>query len=174
MNEITTQSNRLPVPTGAINPDDPIKELPRILRPLIDEPTARLIQFLRWGGVLPDDRKKQAIKVLTDLWHKWCEYSQRASDEMIKQTLNKIANTFQVRPPNKPAVEMYCGALSILPEPVFKAAAIGVVRKHRYSTIPLPADFLSQEEAVEWIESHEQTNAWLETFVARQQVLLAT
>lgn len=108
---------------------------------------------LSWMGLPPEtmpwDLEHHGLEVLTEaaqaLAHAQ-EGVERAlplvSKQKVADVIGSIAEMLQVSVPSETGLKLYLHALKELPAYKFEAAALKLIRTHKWPRLPLPADFI--------------------------------
>jgi len=145
------KNNKLPRPKHAAALADPMLEIPELVRPVFTPATARLVSCLRWEpALITKDMIPSAIDALDKLMERFRTYSQPATEETILEVLRALSETIQVKLPSSTGRKIYVAILQELPAAILQLAMHHVMRTHAFKSLPLPADFLKSEPAVEW------------------------
>jgi len=130
----------------------------------VSDGTALLISWLRFGDRDLDARyTPRALEALARLEADQVELSRPSMPGDVLDVLHMVASTVQVELPEEIGLTAYVHLLQPLPLHVLKAAALEILRRHAFRTMPLPAEFLKADAAREW----EYASAWLQQSIVR-------
>lgn len=117
----------------------------------MSEPTARLLSWLRYGDRdLDAALVEPALDALAQLEADRVWLSNPSLPGDIVDVLQMVASTIQTELPQEMGLTAYIAILQELPPHVLKAAAIEILKKHSFRTMPLPAEFLATDAVREW------------------------
>lgn len=148
------------------DPTDPRVALPRLIKPIVNEQSALLLSYLRFGKptrtIVVDD-----LFTLRRLSSDFRQLSRFALPHEVIDTLTMIAGVIQVELPQEQGIEAYVALLQRLPPHVLKQAALEILMKHSYRTMPLPVEFLESPAAKAWADTVEWFDKLMPQWQAR-------
>ena len=141
----------MPRPTVPHCRGEPIQELPESIRSIVNDSTARLLSWLRFGETKLDAAYiPAAIEALTLLEEAHVTLALPSTQGQVRHAIDIIAQTVMVELPEDLGLFAYAAILGDIPGHVLELAAIEILRTHTYRTMPLPAEFLKTRAVVEW------------------------
>jgi hypothetical protein len=129
-----------------------VQELPTSMRAIVPVSTARWIASLRAGRPIAlEDGGRGAVLEALDRVDEAIGDCVHGSDPVeVLTIIEMIAATVQVEVPQQAGLGVYVALLQPLPPHVLKLAALEVLAKHTFRTMPLPAELLATEIVGEW------------------------
>lgn len=131
LSNVSDQATTLPAELRTIELDS--------LRPWMEMPASTLSwEILHYGT----KRLETAANALALACSQVEQALPPVSREEIVDVLGSIAEMLQVSVPSTLGIKLYFGALKDMPSYKFKAAALKLIKTHKWPKLPLPADFI--------------------------------